>query len=216
MAEVQKQQTAQIRRCATGGSEIWVWGVPEDGECWAQGWHSPKPMKNWWATKAEEWTLIGYKLMVIDTEMAKKSFFVHPKGYNFVDSDGNETHFGHARLEMPSPEGGKGPPNFVKMRKGKGKGPTPPDHPPPKKRKTKRTSQGEGPNPPEGPNRSDRWSDGEGETDYDGTWSSSWSWSETWSSSSEVKPKPSSSSGVKPKPARTERSTYAIGVRPPY
>ena len=121
MAEVAKHQGLQIRRCETGGSEIWVWGEPKDGECWAQGWHSPQPVAAWWTTEANEWTLIGHKLMDVETRIAKKSFFAHPNGWNFVDSDGNETKYTHSRLSSEvSSKGGKGP-NFVKIQKtGKG------------------------------------------------------------------------------------------------
>ena len=122
MAEFLDQKTAQIRRSETGGSEIWAWGVPKDGECWAQGWHSPKPENTWWTTTAKEWSLLGYKLMVIDTAKAKKAFFVHPNGYRFVDSGGTEHHLAHARLSSAvSSEGGKGPSFVQLLNAGKGR-----------------------------------------------------------------------------------------------
>ena len=221
MAEKLQAGAAQIRRCETGGTEIWVWGDKKDGECWSQGWRSPKPVTKWWATKAEEWTLIGHKLMDVDTETAKKSFWVDPNGYRFVDADGYESILCHSRLSSePHSEGGKGP-NFVKIpNAGKGLDDRIEPHPHPKddriaphQEPKKKKKRGEKPT----------WSDSE--TWGDDRWS-------TWSSSSEVKPNRLAMPKPKPKPqhhlmeevvaeeppnrrpAIGERR-HAIGVRPP-
>ena len=120
---------AQIQRSASGGSELWVCGEPKDGDCWAEGWHSPNPIA-WWATKAEDWRLIGHKLMVVDTKMTKDWFFVHRKldGTNdYIGSDGTTQLMGNARLSSDGNyEGGKGP--FLIKLPDDGKGPKA-DHP---------------------------------------------------------------------------------------
>ena len=181
MTEVIKEKTAQVRRCETGGSELWVWGEPKDGDCWAEGWHSPNPVA-WWATKAEDWSLIGHKLMVVDTKTAKKAFFVHPNGYRYIGSDGTTQLMGNARLSSDgNSEGGKGP-IFIKLPDA-GKGPNA-DHP---KKKKKLTS------PPEEPKQTwgePKWSWSGDETWAEPkSWSEAWSSSQTWTSSAEIKPK---------------------------
>ena len=233
MTEVIKEKTAQVRRCETGGSELWVWGEPKDGKCWTEGWHSPNPVA-WWATMAEDWSLIGHKLMVVDTKTSEKSFFVYPNGYRYVGSDGTTQRFtGNACLSScGNNEGGKGP-IFMKL-PDKGKGPNA-DHP---KKKTKFTS------PLEEPKQT--WGEPKWSWSGDETWgapSEARSSSQTWTSSVEIKPKqpagpppdylirkevapppstppelqPSTPLDVQPStpPELLPKRSHAIGVRPP-
>jgi len=113
-----------------GGTEVWVFDKEEmeEGKRWMMGWRTPNPLSSWWTTTPEEWDLIGHKLIDTEAQRDLRTFVADPNGYLYIDQDGHQNFWNHARLKETHC-GRKGPPIFTKL---PGKGPTQPQAQPPR------------------------------------------------------------------------------------